>query len=277
MQIAEVLEIFEKKKQDYLRKIMPDEHPVGVLLGGQGAVGKGQLNHWAEELYPDKHFLFINGDIYRSRHPRFKDLQKDTWNFSQETQIFSNVFTEKLIEESIQNRFSFVVEGTMRSVAVPLRTAELLRSNGYETAAFAIAACKEYSLLNAFVRYFKEVQAKGFGRMIDIDSHNKAVEGMPLSLDKLFAEKSVDRISIFDCFAKNKVADYRLIDGKWDNETLPSAVIKATRESQLKDKQAVEALLDEASKVLERLDDERIKVRMRKAYEGLKDIVSAMY
>ena len=277
MQIAEVLEIFEKKKQDYLRKITPDEHPVGILLGGQGAVGKGQLNHWAEELYPDKQFLFINGDIYRSRHPRFMDLQKDTWNFSQETQIFSNVFTEKLIEESIQNRFSFVVEGTMRSAAVPLRTAELLRSNGYETAAFAIAACKEYSLLNAFVRYFKEVQAKGFGRMIDLDSHNKAVEEMPQSLDKLFAEKSVDRICILDCFAKNKVADYHLIDGKWDNETLPSVVVKATRESQRKDKQAIEALLEEASIVLEQLEDERIKVQMGKAYEELKVIVSVAH
>ena len=43
MQINEVLNFFEKKKHDYLRNVPPDPHPIGILLGGQGAVGKGQL------------------------------------------------------------------------------------------------------------------------------------------------------------------------------------------------------------------------------------------
>jgi len=68
-------------------------------LGGQGAVGKGQLNLWAERLFPDKHFLAINGDNYRIWHPRFGELSKDIWNYSKETQVFSNVFTEQLIKD----------------------------------------------------------------------------------------------------------------------------------------------------------------------------------
>lgn len=274
MQTNEVLKIFEKKKHDYLRKTIPDEHPVGILLGGQGAVGKGQLNLWAENLYHETHFLFINGDLYRNRHPRFKELRKDTWNYSKETQVFSNVFTEGLIAESIKNRYSFVVEGTMRSPSVPMQTAEKLRSNGYETAAFAIAACKEYSLLNAFVRYFKELQTKGFGRMIDIESHNNAVEGLPKSLDRLYAEQSVDRICLFDCFAKNKIAEYRLIDGKWDNTTWPSTIIMASREQQKNDKPAIEALLDQSGKILNLLDDNRIKELMSQAYNELHKTIS---
>ena len=71
MQKDEVFGLFEKKKYDYLRKVVSDTHPVGILLGGQGAVGKGQLNHWAENLFPEKSFLFINGDLYRNRHPNF--------------------------------------------------------------------------------------------------------------------------------------------------------------------------------------------------------------
>ena len=269
----EAQEIFEKKKYDYLRKITPDEIPLGVVLGGQGAVGKGQLNRWAEDLYPDKHFLFINGDIYRNRHPNFTELRKDIWNYSKETQVFSNIFTEGLIQEAIDQRYSFVVEGTMRSPSVPMQTAEKLRYNGFQTAAFAIAACKEYSLLNAFVRYFKEVQTKGFGRMIDIESHNNAVDGLPKSLDRLFAEKSVDRICIFDCFAKNMVADYRLTNGEWDNATLPSAVIMTVREQQKQDKEAIEALLDESRMILGQLNDDRIKVSMLDAYNQLKNII----
>ena len=269
MQKDEVFGIFEKKKYDYLRKVVSDTHPVGILLGGQGAVGKGQLNHWAENLFPEKSFLFINGDLYRNRHPNFNELRNDLWNYSKETQIFSNVFTEGLIDESLSRRYSFVVEGTMRSALVPLQTAAKLRSNGYETAAFAIAACKEFSLLNAFVRYYKEVQSKGFGRMIEIDSHNAAVEGLPKSLDQLYAEKSVDRICLFDCFARNMLADYRLSDGEWNDETLPSTVIIAARERQMADKESIGDLLEESEKSFKLLDNESVKSLMRKAYDDL--------
>lgn len=270
MQTVEVLKIFEENKRWFFKDISAtNAHPCGILLGGQGAVGKGQLNLWAERLYPDRQFFAINGDNYRNWHPQFDTICNDTWCYSKETQVFSNVFTERLIEEAVNHRFSIVVEGTMRSPMVPLQTAKKLRSNTYETAAFAIAACKEFSLLNAFVRYFKETQSKGFGRMIDIGSHNKAVEGVPKSLDSLYLEKSVNRICIFDCFAKNMIVDYHLSDGQWSCPILPSVFILKTREEHLHDKEAIEFLLDEASKVLCQLDDERIKTQMHNAYEEL--------
>jgi len=269
MPTNEVLSIFEAKKEEYFREIFPDIHPCGILLGGQGAVGKGQLNLWAERLYPERQFLAINGDNYRAWHPKFDTLCKDLWNYSKETQIFSNVFTEGLIDESVMHRYSFVVEGTMRSASVPLHTAAKLRSNGYETAAFVIAACKEFSLLNAFVRYFKEVQSKGFGRMIEIDSHNAAAEGLLESVDKLYAEKSADRICLFDCFAKNMIADYRLSEGEWSCTTRPSFVIMEARQQQLEDKEAIEELLEVSENIFSRLDNESVKSLMRKAYDDL--------
>lgn len=269
MLTEDVWRIFTEKKEEYLREISSDKFPIGILLGGQGAVGKGQLNLWAERLYPENVFLAINGDNYRVWHPDFDKLRKNIWNYSKETQIFSNVFTERLIEESIINRFSLVVEGIMRSPEVPLQTAKKLRSNGYETAAFVIAACKEFSLLNAFVRYYKEVQSKGFGRMIDIESHNKAAEGLPQSVDRLFMEKSVDRICLFDCFAKSMIADYQLSDGKWSSEALPSSIIIATRKKQMNDQEGIETLLNEASIALSNTQDKIITELMRKAYDEL--------
>ena len=171
--------------------IPSDTMPVGVLLGGQGAVGKGQLNLWAEKLYESHQFLAINGDNYRIWHPDFNDLRKNIWTFSEKTQQFSAVFTEGFIRESFQRQLSFVVEGTMRSPEIPVRTATALRNQGYASAAFAIAAPKEISLMNVFNRYYREVQNKGFGRMVDISSHNDAVEGLPKSLDRLFYEKII--------------------------------------------------------------------------------------
>lgn len=269
MLTEDVWRIFTEKKEEYLREISSDKFPIGILLGGQGAVGKGQLNLWAERLYPENVFLAINGDNYRVWHPDFDKLRKNIWNYSKETQIFSNIFTEGLIEDATTNCYSLVVEGTMRSPEVPLQTAKKLRSNGYETAAFVIAACKEFSLLNAFVRYYKEVQSKGFGRMIDIESHNKAAEGLPQSVDRLFMEKSVDRICLFDCFAKSMIADYQLSDGKWSSEALPSSIIIATRKKQMNDQEGIETLLNEASIALSNTQDKIITELMRKAYDEL--------
>ncbi len=146
MEPNEVREIFEKNKEDFLMGFRADEHPLGILLGGQGAVGKGQLNFWAEKLYPEKSFLIINGDNYRFWHPDFDDLRRDAWSYSKETQQFSSIFTECMIEEAIKGRISFVVEGTMRSPSVPLQTAHKLHACGIDAAALVIAAPKEFSL-----------------------------------------------------------------------------------------------------------------------------------
>ena len=191
MQPVNPCSVFEAVKEEFLMGIPSDTMPVGVLLGGQGAVGKGQLNLWAEKLYESHQFLAINGDNYRIWHPDFNDLRKNIWTFSEKTQQFSAVFTEGFIRESFQRQLSFVVEGTMRSPEIPVRTATALRNQGYASAAFAIAAPKEISLMNVFNRYYREVQNKGFGRMVDISSHNDAVEGLPKSLDRLFYEKII--------------------------------------------------------------------------------------
>ena len=59
MQTNEVLRIFEENKKWLLKDLFSDRQPCGILLGGQGAVGKGQLNLWAEKLYSEKQFFAI--------------------------------------------------------------------------------------------------------------------------------------------------------------------------------------------------------------------------
>jgi adenylate kinase family enzyme len=118
MQRLEVETIFEQKKLKLLDGLIPVQHPVAILLGGQPASGKSQLAVEAEENQKGLNFLKINGDLYREFHPQYKKLTQDIFSFSEETQIFSNVFTEKLIEEAQKNKFNVIVEGTMRNKAV---------------------------------------------------------------------------------------------------------------------------------------------------------------
>ena len=145
--------------------------------------------------------------------------------------------------------------------------------SGYKSAAFAIAAPKEISLMNIFNRYFREVQNKGFGRMVDIDSHNAAVVGLTGSLDRLYYAKIVDQICVFDCFARKMVAEYQLIDGCWNSQVPPSVVVLQTRKQQLSETQLTDAIIESAKKTIQGLTDERVQASAIEAYRQLTESV----
>lgn len=114
----EVEKIFDRRKDRILAglEIESSEKPLAILLGGQPAAGKSSLAEIAKTDHSEKKFLVINGDNYREYHPNHHELiANDTENYSSETQIFSNVFTEGFIQEAIKNRYDVIIEGTMRN------------------------------------------------------------------------------------------------------------------------------------------------------------------
>lgn len=269
MQYDDVYEIFQRVKDDYLFGISADMCPKAFILGGQGAVGKGNINRRIIEQYPDCDFLEINGDNYRVEHPDYDVLKKDESNYSRATQIFSNVFTEGLIEEAIRLKLNVIVEGTMRQPDIPLATARKFRDAGYHVEAHAIAAPEEYSSINLLNRYARELDIQGFGRLADISSHNRAVEGMPLSMDKLFEEKVVRGITIYTMFAQSVCREYHLSNElNWDCEVLPHEIIATARKLQLANSAFRDLLLLRAEDSLGILSPE-LQIQMRTHIENL--------
>jgi 2-phosphoglycerate kinase len=232
MQRSDVEIIFELKKNDLTRNTQPSSNPVAILLGGQPASGKSNLAVVAEEEYKDETFLIINGDEYRIYHPEHDRLTKEVALYSENTQIFSNVFTEKLIEEAIKNRFSVIVEGTMRNPDVPLKTATMFKKAGYKVEAYIIAAPEQFTKEGIHTRYLQELKNKGFGRMADVRLHDEAVTGLLKSIDTLFQKKAVDRISIHTFMARKRVKEFVLKNNEWGCSLLPGNVIETARNEQ---------------------------------------------
>lgn len=246
----EVFDIFQKRKDAYLFDMHPVENPTAYLLGGQGAVGKGALmNKVKNENTGMSSVLSINGDVYRTEHPDESNLKKEPETFSQNTQIFSSVFTEGLINEAISGQFNVVVEGTMRNPETPMKTAEQFRKNGFRVEAYAIAAPGEFSTLNLYTRYANEVSTAGNGRLADKKSHDTAIEGLPISLDALYKEKAVDAIHIYSCFAKEKVFEYTLQNGNWNSSELPSQIVARSREEQKNDIPTILSILERSREI----------------------------
>ena len=233
MQRSDIETIFELKKNDLTRNIQPSSNPVAILLGGQPASGKSKLAVKAEEEHQKETFLIINGDEYRIYHPEHDSLIKEVALYSEKTQMFSSVFTEKLIEEAIKNCFSVIVEGTMRNPEVPLKTSKMFKDAGYRVEAYIIAAPEQFTREGIHKRYLQELQNKGFGRMADIRAHDEAVTGLLKSINTLYDKKAVDKISIHTFMARERESVFVLKNDEWDCRLRPGNVIEKARTEQL--------------------------------------------
>ena len=77
MDSEKVKSIYLDKKDKLLKGIVSQEKPIAFILGGQPASGKSGLAKAILRQFPDKDFLFVNGDIYReyrSSHTRGYNL-----------------------------------------------------------------------------------------------------------------------------------------------------------------------------------------------------------
>jgi adenylate kinase family enzyme len=248
MQRAEVEQIFEDLKDSLLFGLIKSETPIAILLGGQPAAGKSQLTLRAQENHPNQKFLIVNGDLFRAHHPQHEQLIKEPLTYSEKTQIFSTVFTEKLIQEAQKNTFNIIVEGTMRNKDVPLSTAKIFKDAGFRVEAYVIAAPETFSEIGIYNRYQNEVKLAGNGRLADIHLHNEAVKLLPYSVESLFRNDAVDRISIYSFGAQQNLKNYDFDGNKWNCYLSPADFIKQAREKQLNDKD----LLAERIRIAER-------------------------
>ncbi|GHT16823.1 hypothetical protein AGMMS4956_19910 [Bacteroidia bacterium] len=254
----QVLEIYLQHKEDLLADGVHQVNPIAVILGGQPASGKSGI---IKQIQKDDAFvLAINGDEYRQYHPDCEYLmQYNPLEFPTITQNFSNIFTEHLIQDAASRRFNMIVEGTMRNPDVPTGTAAMLRTAGYKVGVAVIAAHPKITELTTYRRYVEQVETTGYGRLTDIASHNAACAGLLTSVDTLYNTKAVDFIHIYSYFGKEKLEEYELNNGEWNNSKMPSQVINQVRKKQIENTTTVKKHIDLGRKAAQKLNDPIVK------------------
>ena len=104
--------------------------PQAFLLGGQSGAGKPHSTRFPSADWAV--IIIINGDDYRSSHPRFQALHRAFGDKSVNyTAPWAGRMTEALIDSLSRIGYNLVIEGTLRTAEVPLKTAELLRQRSY--------------------------------------------------------------------------------------------------------------------------------------------------
>ena len=129
--------------------------PRAVILGGQSGAGKTTI-HRVKMLESKGNYIVIDGDTYRAQHPYFRELQeKYGVNSVDYTKMFAGKMVEAVIDKLSSLKYNLIIEGTLRSAAVPINTATLLKSKGYTVDFCLIATKPELSYLTTQLRYLE--------------------------------------------------------------------------------------------------------------------------
>jgi chloramphenicol 3-O-phosphotransferase len=255
---SEVREIFNTVKisSPLLKGLHTENNPVIAILGGQSAAGKSNMTNSFKNLFPEKTFLSINGDLYRTYHPNHDDIAKyNVKHYSAITQNFSNIFTQELLTVALNNKFNVIVEGTMRNSDVTANTAKTFRENGFEVHACVIAAHPAFTELGIYKRYQEQVKKFGYGRLADVSVHDEAVTGLLNSVNHLYQDKLVDYIHIYSYLAEKKVVTLELQkNGNWNTGILPSVYIEQERNLQQSNKYLIAKEIKSGKETLKTID-----------------------
>ncbi|CKC60752.1 type II toxin-antitoxin system toxin PezT [Streptococcus pneumoniae] len=129
------------------------KQPIAILLGGQSGAGKTTIHRIKQKEFQGN-IVIIDGDSFRSQHPHYLELQQEYGKDSVEyTKDFAGKMVESLVTELSHLGYNLLIEGTLRTVDVPKKTAQLLKNKGYEVQLALIATKPELSYLSTLIRY----------------------------------------------------------------------------------------------------------------------------
>ena len=191
------------------------EKPRGVILGGQPGAGKTTIHDILTEDNPD--FVVINGDDYRELDPNFDKFNELYAEKSVDyTQAFSNRMVEQLISDLSDEKYNLIIEGTLRTIEVPLRTCEMLKEKGY-TVELAVMAVNKDESWQGTIERAEKMEAKGITpRKTDKEKHDAVVDALPENLGILHEMDVFDRIALYSRADRNPIYDSS--DSKYSKE-----------------------------------------------------------
>lgn len=185
-----------------------NEKPKAFILGGQPAAGK---SHFIKNILKrDKNVAIINGDDFRGYHPYYHCLlEENEENASDSVQKDINYWIEKAIYEISLKKYSMIIEGTMKNVNVPIKTAEFLKSRGYFVELNVILVNPEISKVDILKRYLVCKSILGVARFTKLQAHNETVnkifenillinDNENIDVFKLFRREIENYISLFE-------------------------------------------------------------------------------
>ena len=194
---AQFAEQYRSIKQWVTAHFSRVRNPKAFILGGQPGAGKTSLQYLIQKQ--DRNVVVINADAYRKFHPYFFEIQRKYGNDSPKyTQPFINQVTEQLIDELSAEKYNLIIEGTLRTAAVPLNTCRALKAKGYRVELHVIAVKRVISYESTLLRYEVALMQGEIPRATAKEHHDMVADAIAHNLDNIEKAGAFDAVKLFD-------------------------------------------------------------------------------
>lgn len=183
-------EIYKRIEKEVFRNSTPDDQPIAVIVGGQPGCGKGGVISYTQNEAKEngKCIILITTDEYKPYHPNAIEIARNyPTEYVEIVEQDAGPWTGSIMKKAIDDKHNFIFEGTLKNDRILDRIQEL-KQNGFNVTVRALAVPRLESLLTVHERYEKQMEVLTYGRLISIEHHNKAYDGIPAVVDKI--EKS---------------------------------------------------------------------------------------
>ena len=222
--------------------------PRAVILGGQSGAGKTTI-HRVKMLESKGNYIVIDGDTYRAQHPYFRELQeKYGVNSVDYTKMFAGKMVEAVIDKLSSLKYNLIIEGTLRSAAVPINTATLLKSKGYTVDFCLIATKPELSYLTTQLRYLEMMIVDPLqARATPKDHHDGIVKSLVSNSNELEQSGLFESIQVYkrdleqvynsklSTESVETVVD-KILFGSWTSDEYALLEVSKSQEQELREK-----------------------------------------
>lgn len=194
---------FEKALNKTLAELkmlkIPSKEKRAFLLGGQPGAGKSGMTILLTKEIENENIIVINGDDFRKKHPHFIELQKIYGKEAVEyTKTFAGKMTEALINKLSDEGYNLIIEGTLRTAEIPLKTQQELSKKGYQVEMAVIQVRPEVSYLGTLTRYEEMIKRGLEPRATLKKDHQVVVDNIANNLSKIYNTKLFSNIRIYN-------------------------------------------------------------------------------
>lgn len=190
-------EVFEIIKKLVFRDVYPVEKPTAIIVGAQPGSGKGSLIAYSKSNFEDDNIVIITSDDYKPFHPHASEIaEKYPTKYSAVVEADSAEWTNDILLEAINNKYNFIFEVTLRNERI-IRKMKLLKEKGYNVIVRCLAVPYLESLITSYERYEKQIEARNWGRFINIKSYNKTYENIPETVENIEKSEYCDSLEVY--------------------------------------------------------------------------------
>lgn len=250
----------------------PVENPTAVFHIGPPGSGKTGLNGYGIKQVPNNNIIVINNDELKPFHPKADEISKlYPEYYIKVTNEASKVWTDALMDRALELGYNVMYEGTGRKIKIFARMISKMNQHGYKIVVRAMAVHELNCLMSILERYEYQVQRKGWGRLVSVDTFYKAYDNEMLDTIDIF--ESLREISAVEVYKRGSQpsSPIKIYGSDESSKRFPSARYAVIGGRAEDSKNAFEAFKAHKKAMLEILKDKELsedeKAVLRKTQE----------